>query len=385
MSRKLSNHDAVAALNAAEKLVDLSEISFGAYCIYPLFRAHFHAGLIADSSAARSGFKMTRANAFYMLACTFLGFFSGLRLLRRRRLIFTHEERFKASLGTERVAGCVNDVFPGEAGFFVNPDFLRRELFPWGQRDAAYIAPWLAVASIIRFFLTVLRKKWQFGEHVDRSIEQLSSLLGVGVPLSALKSRFVTQYIAAKLLFAAIRPIQVYVINHPSFTAFIVAAREVGIPVIEIQHGVINSGHPTYSWESMPERAAVPDIFIFWGDYFRRKVIDSTLFSSGICHGLIGGYYSINRIRKERVADHAEHVPTVLFSGQASPHENVMIAFLESIAADSRLSGFRVVYVPRVWSSEVARRLASIGIECNRDHDDNLFWFSGKCVFGCVD
>lgn len=65
------------------------------------------------------------------------------------------------------------------------------------------------------------------------------------------------------------RPEAVFVLNgYHLFIPFQIAAREAGIPLIELQHGIIHESHPGYVFGRMPELSHVPDHLLVFGRHF---------------------------------------------------------------------------------------------------------------------
>jgi hypothetical protein len=80
-------------------------------------------------------------------------------------------------------------------------------------------------------------------------------------------------------LIAFIKPqilfLQVAYTNH----ALVAAAREVNIPVIEFQHGVIDRHHPGYSWTGYAScyknQMIIPNRLFVYGDYWQKELSDN--------------------------------------------------------------------------------------------------------------
>ncbi len=65
------------------------------------------------------------------------------------------------------------------------------------------------------------------------------------------------------------RPKAVFVLNgYHLFIPFQIAVREAGIPLIELQHGIIHEGHPGYVFHGVPELSHIPDHLLVFGRHF---------------------------------------------------------------------------------------------------------------------
>jgi len=64
-------------------------------------------------------------------------------------------------------------------------------------------------------------------------------------------------------------PRAVFVLNaYHLFIPFQLAAREAGIPVIELQHGIIHESHPGYIFDGTPALGHLPDHLVVFGRHF---------------------------------------------------------------------------------------------------------------------
>ena len=72
---------------------------------------------------------------------------------------------------------------------------------------------------------------------------------------------------ATRLLLKRARPRAVFVLNvYHYFTPMLLAAKEAGVSVIELQHGVIHESHPGYVHEKAPP--FLPDHLVVFGSHF---------------------------------------------------------------------------------------------------------------------
>lgn len=130
--------------------------------------------------------------------------------------------------------------------------------------DTLYVDAALVAAEAAGRVLGPLLAKTPFGGDARRP----------GCPASA--SLLCRDAVYARLLSSLARdwirrapPKAVFVLNaYHLFIPFQAAAREVGIPVIEMQHGIIHENHPGYVFDGMPELPHLPDHLIVFGRHF---------------------------------------------------------------------------------------------------------------------
>jgi hypothetical protein len=151
--------------------------------------------------------------------------------------------------------------------------------------------------------------------------------------------------------------------------SFVLACRECGVPVVDIQHGVQGELHPAYAaWKMPPDRdrhALLPDRFWVWSDW-ERNVIER--WSAGTGHAaVIGGNPWMDLWRKgsrwtgvgealaqaQGLRDRAHGRPIVLVTLQfgLSPAEQ-----LEPLANLLQAAGTRLCFWVRLHPAMLERR-----------------------------
>lgn len=117
---------------------------------------------------------------------------------------------------------------------------------------------------------------------------QLVDLIGPMLPLSAettlarirvALSLFEARRRIFRSLFCKRRVRELIVTYSPGRSGEIAAARELGIPVAEFQHGMVSAGCPDYSWPasyaSLKSEMAIPDRIAMFGPIFRQQIMQS--------------------------------------------------------------------------------------------------------------
>jgi hypothetical protein len=107
----------------------------------------------------------------------------------------------------------------------------------------------------------------------DRGIaDALRELTGVSVPVGALLAREVPKHLRLRALYRALlrrhRIKTVYVVVAYFHQHIVGAARDLGIRVVELQHGAISPFHLGYSYPGRPKVADQPDELWCFGSYW---------------------------------------------------------------------------------------------------------------------
>jgi hypothetical protein len=188
----------------------------------------------------------------------------------------------------EREDNCYKDVIFDDVlrylyGYFkiekINNKYYR-------ERSQTALYPSNMTTSSILLLANILsRYTWSPG--IDSITREIFSSLQKSIPNLNFRPsyirRILTKYYWSKRIYgnliAIIKPqlilLQVAYTNH----ALVAAAREVGIPVIEFQHGVIDRHHPGYSWTAYASRyknqMIIPDRIFVYGDYWQKELSDN--------------------------------------------------------------------------------------------------------------
>ncbi|WP_371406764.1 hypothetical protein OHA10_14750 [Kribbella sp. NBC_00662] len=107
----------------------------------------------------------------------------------------------------------------------------------------------------------------------DRGIgSALEKLTGVGIPVGAILAREVPKHLRLRALYRALlkrhRIKTVYVVVAYFHQHIVGAARDLGIRVVELQHGAISPFHLGYSYPGRPSVADQPDELWCFGSYW---------------------------------------------------------------------------------------------------------------------
>jgi hypothetical protein len=107
--------------------------------------------------------------------------------------------------------------------------------------------------------------------------------LDLGPALLAGLERFARIVLPARLrevarqrrLLEAVRPAALLTVDEYGRTEWLSAARQAGIPVVAVQHGIIHPWHPGYQHRTRPAVRAVPRRTYTFGEFERRLLLDA--------------------------------------------------------------------------------------------------------------
>lgn len=106
--------------------------------------------------------------------------------------------------------------------------------------------------------------------------EELQRLTGIKVPINGLVTRELTKHrrlrAVYRALFRKLRPGTVYVVVAYFHQHVVAAARDLGIPVVELQHGAMSPFHLGYSYPGRPDVADQPNELWCFGKYWTENV-----------------------------------------------------------------------------------------------------------------
>lgn len=83
---------------------------------------------------------------------------------------------------------------------------------------------------------------------------------------------FAQATISYRLMFRWLRPSKVLFLVSYGRESMVLAARSLGIPTVELQHGVVTPEHLGYAFHPGTTKISFPDYVLLFGDYWRRTV-----------------------------------------------------------------------------------------------------------------
>lgn len=175
-----------------------------------------------------------------------------------------------------------------------------------------------------------------------------------------------------KRLFEKVDPDVIFLINHNNF-AETEAAKELDIPVVEFQHGVIFEGHFAYHYPAINEREAFPDYLLTWGQYWTERC--SFPFKEKNVVEIGHPYFEYRRQQLEHKGSRKQ----ILIVSQGPYREYLKKAAIE---LDEELDEYRVVYKLHPmetgnWREEYAD-LIEKGIQIETGDEKTLYQLFAK-------
>lgn len=142
-------------------------------------------------------------------------------------------------------------------------------------------------------------REFTIGAPLDRLIGALTCEFGNSWDSAALR-RLIAGRLAAfdealavyRRLFGRVKPLFVIMTQNGMEKALFLAAHEMGIPVIEGQHGLIGGLHPAYSYPrdvDYGDRSTFPSLFLAFSDYWIR----SCFYPAGRCISLGNDHFMV--------------------------------------------------------------------------------------------
>ena|GEM_PF-1629519 len=161
------------------------------------------------------------------------------------------------------------------------PDIRRKTLFielpVLGHKKRSELPDPRVVSRfwmILREFLWTKTRRVEKNDVYAATAHELEKLFGVSVRVEFLLKRFFAGRAVMDSVLDRYRPKAVFCAVGSSNMNYILACKERGIPVIEIQHGYIGTTHSTYNLVRDLGAKLYPDYFLAWGEYEREFFSD---------------------------------------------------------------------------------------------------------------
>jgi hypothetical protein len=162
---------------------------------------------------------------------------------------------------------------------------------------------------------------------------------------------FVSCYVRSVLL-RIFKPKAVFVVCYSSFIDVVYAAKKLGIPVIELQHGVIGKIHPTYNIRAELDRQFSPDYLLSFGENEIVSLADSKFISTENIIPVGNAHLELSLNYKGKFSDLEEwkskYEKCICFTGQEI-FEKDILSFINKAAIIDPDIGY--VYIPRDWKN----------------------------------
>jgi hypothetical protein len=167
---------------------------------------------------------------------------------------------------------------------------------------------YLDLVSIISRVSALFPVRKKFSELEDKFNEHFNSSVPLSNLLSSLDRQFRVKLYLFKKILKRVNPDKVYIVVAYGHTTLIKAAKDLGIEVIELQHGVINETHPGYHFSNPDvDTDYYPDKILVWHEMWKFNAeypIDTK-------HIQINEHNHLNKIRNS-ISN--THVATLIIS-----------------------------------------------------------------------
>ncbi|WP_425235167.1 hypothetical protein [Ulvibacterium sp.] len=245
--------------------------------------------------------------------------------------VFTNSERRYGLNDSyfDRVASGLLQFFPSYV-LFENP-------IPKGQSPKKKLQKgerWVGLSWL--FLLQSLIIKATGSVHIE-NLEQLDDLLGVHKnKILGIIKRYHAEYKLYRFLFSFRKPKAVFVVCYYTKYGLIKACKEKGVPVFELQHGLITTQHRAYGFKADYAQAFKPDYFLTYGRVFNQIVAEGHFVPK--THTLVYGYSFLNEVSKkaqlsEGLAALKERYKTVVcITGQLINTDKKLLPLIEQVA-----------------------------------------------------
>ena len=149
-----------------------------------------------------------------------------------------------------------------------NSDFLYMEI-PYGQH---YNIKTIHAKNIVSYypivFISYLFNKLSIGKYNLNGSEILNTIkkdYNINIDYDNLIKYYLAEYRAFKFIFQHMKPKAIFIVCHYTHFGIIKAAKELGIKIIEVQHGVIGREHPAYNFGIGISKNLFPDYLFVYG------------------------------------------------------------------------------------------------------------------------
>ena len=328
------NNTKEISLSDIERTYDVEKLTLNGECIWPVLRIKVNEELRALNGLKSRTFKPNAKIARKLVKTLFYGVYELFRIKKYDNWVFSSSDRRKIIEGVyvDRVAepfatGFENTLMienPYPLGFH----YKKKEIT---KSNIVSQTPLFLGVKTINFFF---RKKLEIGN--EEVILRILENTGLKINYQAILKNHLAQYRLMKLLLRIKTPKLVCFVYAASSMGFIKALKEFGVPVLEIQHGIINAEHYAYNYPKDFGKYLTPDYLltyskkeleIFGGNNF--FIDSSSVFS-------VGYYYidAISRLLPKNdfgVELHKKYRKIVAFSLQ-DPFEEYTFDFLREVA-----------------------------------------------------
>ncbi len=359
--------EAVRLIQEIEQKYDVMSVKYRGITVWPYVRVY-----LTDSLSAHRAQKASPSNIAFIIKHLFDGnifslfkkhkiwVYDGMASLRHVGNKYIHQTSgpiFEAESSTLLLAN------PGKADIAVNKhDLAEKNILSnsWSimmSRALSILAP----------------KRWMQIENED-VLKRINEHLNVNFNYRYyIKHLFSQKKVVDIMLWLGKKPQIVFMICPYAQMGYLLSFHNHGIPVIELQHGVLNGSH--YAYNSIYETPLLhPDEICVYGEVeYKYFTEEQTKYTPKVS---ITGLYILELIDKYSnndifMQDRLQYDSIVVVAGQPTM-ENVMAPFVDEVA--SKVSNVLFIYKPRVANTHLEFKSANVRLVGNVNIYEYLKW-----------
>lgn len=276
----MKKHNAVSELRLIEKKYPVEDIKYNGIEVWPIFRVYIGAQLAFDRDRL---IKPNKNNILSGLKYFFRGFKNLFK--KYEYVVFSSSDQRKKIEGKYVDRSDFLDTSFGDKITIETPmpEHFEKRLYPDKMSSHMFLYG-------IEFILTKLQwlKKSKL-ENFD-VLEEILGELDVNLDYYFLIKRFRAQYRTVKFLNRSWKV--KFVLTTVPYTryGYLYYFKENKIPVVELQHGVINKEHFAYNLEKNINNKFYPDYLLTFGDH-EKKVFDNSFYIEKSNCWAVGSFY----------------------------------------------------------------------------------------------
>lgn len=323
------------SLKEIEMLYDTQSILLGDDFVWPIVRFKINEEIRKRSGLGSRTFKLDRKKLFKLLKTFFYGFLNLFRLRHYDYWIFSSSDRRKKM--DAKYMDRVIEPLAAEN----KKSLLIENPFPLGGH---YPKNWINQCNIISqtpFYagikLVSLLSRKRLKIKNEALIQKILKDNNIEIDYNKLLKNHIAQYRFIKFLMRFGKPKAVFMVYAASSMGYIKAFKEKGIPVIEVQHGIINASHYAYNVYKDFGKILFPDYLMTYGKYELDIFNDKNYFIAP-SNVFPVGYFFLEKFRNSMDQDldkkkfYGEFDKIIAFSLQ-DPFEKYVFEFLDKLAA----------------------------------------------------
>ncbi|RNL81626.1 hypothetical protein ED312_18630 [Sinomicrobium pectinilyticum] len=321
-------------INEIERKYNVESVQSGDLKIWPIVRFKIWEELAAKAGRKSRTVKLNQSTLKIVAKSLFFGLRNWRRFPSSKYWVFTSSGYRKVfcQKNHDRVTEDLPDLLQGVM-IFENPVALGKH---YSLKSLPH--PKNIVSQSFLYLGTFLFSLLYGRRRIEneRFINQIIKDFEISVNYKSIIARFYGQYFFMKMVLRFKKPKMVFMVYTASSMGLIKAFKEFDVPVVELQHGVINNLHPAYNQMIQFSSTFFPDYLFTYGvhelqyfgmnNYFIKK---SNVFPVG--YSFIDKYrYQAPRNEEYRKKNYGSFNRIVAFSFQ-EPIEDFTFEFLNNV------------------------------------------------------